>query len=105
MEETAIAKLTKALENLAEENPELGAEIQRLAEEFMEGETAYIGDTTTNQSTTPEPQETVLQRMGGMPKHLLADGSLSDRDNRRQIINEHLGVNLQTPSQRENNQK
>lgn len=42
-------------------------------------------------------QATVLERMGGVPKHLLTDGSLSDRDNRRNIIAARLGVNPQIP--------
>jgi hypothetical protein len=35
-------------------------------------------------------QLTVLERMGGVPKHLLAVGNLSDRDQRRALITAHL---------------
>jgi hypothetical protein len=35
-------------------------------------------------------QETVLKRMGGEPKHMLATGGLSDRDRRRELIAMHL---------------
>lgn len=34
-------------------------------------------------------QQTVLERMGGEPKHLLISGDLSDRD-RRAVIADHL---------------
>jgi hypothetical protein len=39
---------------------------------------------------TGELQKTVLERMGGAPKHLLSDGDLSDRDHRRAAILNHL---------------
>lgn len=35
-------------------------------------------------------QETVLERMGGEPKHMLSVGGLSDRDRRRSLIAMHL---------------
>ncbi|MEO0516481.1 MAG: hypothetical protein AAF171_04180 [Cyanobacteria bacterium P01_A01_bin.116] len=37
-----------------------------------------------------QPKQTVLERMGGVPKHLLSVGDLSDRDNRKAIIAEHI---------------
>jgi hypothetical protein len=43
-----------------------------------------LGD---GQSTS---QQTVLERMGGVPKHLLTSGDLSDRDHRRAAITDHL---------------
>jgi hypothetical protein len=39
---------------------------------------------------TNQPSQTVLERMGGIPKYLLSDGNLSDRDRRRTIITSHL---------------
>jgi hypothetical protein len=39
---------------------------------------------------TGDQQKTVLERMGGVPKHLLSDGDLSDRDRRRAVISERL---------------
>ncbi|MEL6263843.1 MAG: hypothetical protein AAFR12_22590 [Cyanobacteria bacterium J06626_6] len=36
-----------------------------------------------------EPK-TVLERMGGEPKHMLSVGGLSDRDRRREVISKHL---------------
>lgn len=38
----------------------------------------------------PANQKTVLERMGGVPKHLLSVGDLSDRDRRRALIATHL---------------
>ncbi len=35
-------------------------------------------------------RKTVLERMGGVPKHLLSVGDLSDRDRRRTLISERL---------------
>lgn len=37
-----------------------------------------------------QPEQTVLERMGGVPEHLLSVGGLSDRDNRKAIIAEHV---------------
>jgi hypothetical protein len=34
--------------------------------------------------------KTVLERMGGEPKHMLSVGGLSDRDHRRDVIAAHL---------------
>ena len=39
---------------------------------------------------TASPQQTVLERMGGLPQHLLAVGGLSDRDTRRQLIRDRI---------------
>lgn len=38
----------------------------------------------------PTRPRTVLERMGGEPKHMLAVGGLSDRDRRRALISMHL---------------
>ncbi len=38
----------------------------------------------------PVRRKTVLERMGGVPKHLLSVGDLSDRDHRRTLISERL---------------
>ena len=37
-----------------------------------------------------QAQQTILERMGGMPKYMLSDGQLSDRDTRRTIIAERI---------------
>ncbi|NJL56916.1 hypothetical protein HC928_18500 [bacterium] len=39
---------------------------------------------------TASSQQTVLERMGGLPQHLLAVGGLSDRDTRRQLIRDRI---------------
>jgi fructose-bisphosphate aldolase class 1 len=33
-----------------------------------------------------QPKQSVLERMGGIPQHLVSDGNFSDRDTRREII-------------------
>ena len=38
----------------------------------------------------PQASRTVLERMGGMPKYLLSDGQLSDRDSRRSILADRI---------------
>jgi hypothetical protein len=43
-----------------------------------------------NHDSQPDSRKTVLERMGGVPKHLLSDGNLSDRDRRRALILERL---------------
>jgi hypothetical protein len=42
------------------------------------------------EKVTAEPARQKLERMGGIPKHLLNIGGLSDRDHRRDLITEHL---------------
>lgn len=37
-----------------------------------------------------QSKQTVLERMGGMPKYMLSDGGLSDRDTRRTILVERI---------------
>lgn len=39
-----------------------------------------------NYLQTHQPTQSVLERMGGVPKHLLSVGNLSDRQTRREII-------------------
>lgn len=44
------------------------------------------------QEVLPEapPQQTVLERMGGMPQHLLSIGGLSDRETRQKLIRDRI---------------
>jgi hypothetical protein len=44
------------------------------------------------QEVVPEAQsqETVLERMGGMPQYSLSEGHLSDRDSRRKVLSERI---------------
>lgn len=44
---------------------------------------------------TQHPQKTVLERMGGVPEHLLSEGNLSDRDSRRKIISTRIKASHQ----------
>jgi hypothetical protein len=44
-----------------------------------------------------EAEQTVLERMGGMPQHLLSVGGLSDRDCRRQVIAERIRARYDHP--------
>jgi hypothetical protein len=37
-----------------------------------------------------QPQQTILERMGGMPQHLLSIGNLSDRSIRRELLAERI---------------
>jgi hypothetical protein len=42
-----------------------------------------------------QPNQSVLERMGGVPKHLLSVGNLSDRYTRREIIASRIRANQQ----------
>ena len=37
-----------------------------------------------------QAKQTILERMGGMPKYMLSDGQLSDGDTRRTILSERI---------------
>jgi hypothetical protein len=43
------------------------------------------------------PQPSILDRMGGMPQHLLSVGNLSDRDSRRAVIASRIKQSQQQP--------
>ncbi len=40
-------------------------------------------------------QQSILDRMGGIPKHLLSEGNLSDRETRRKIIASRIQASRQ----------
>jgi hypothetical protein len=42
-----------------------------------------------------QPQQSVLERMGGVPQHLLSEGNLSDRDRRREILASRIQASQQ----------
>jgi len=42
-----------------------------------------------------QPQKTVLERMGGVPGHLISDGNLSDRDSRRETVLDRIKASHQ----------
>ncbi|MEO0373527.1 MAG: hypothetical protein AAF329_02645 [Cyanobacteria bacterium P01_A01_bin.17] len=44
----------------------------------------------THERDSEPSKQSVLERMGGMPQHLLSDGNLSDRDKRRAAIAERI---------------
>lgn len=48
--------------------------------------------------TPTQAQETILQRMGGVPKHLLSTGGLSDRETRQALIAERIQARYQARS-------
>jgi hypothetical protein len=48
--------------------------------------------------TQLDSRKTVLERMGGVPKHLLSVGNLSDRDRRRALIADYLQQKYQQDS-------
>ncbi len=45
---------------------------------------------TRPQPAQPSPPPSILDRMGGLPQHLLEHGHLSDRDDRRAAIQAYL---------------
>lgn len=71
-------------------NINLDDESERYLVEILRREKVTISDLIKqlllNHLNTIRPQQTVLERMGGMPQHLLSVGGLSDRDKRREII-------------------
>ena len=59
---------------------------------------SYLVQLIQQEVGNAEPQQTILERMGGMPQHLLSVGGLSDRDTRRQVIDERIRARHQTES-------
>lgn len=71
-------------------NQELAQAPDALLEEvldFLRSKQTQVADRKHDNS--PQKQS-VLERMGGVPKHLLTNGNLSDRDQRRATIAKHL---------------
>ncbi len=58
---------------------------------------ASFNQTNSDQTNQP-PQSSVLDRMGGMPQHLLSVGNLSDRETRRALIASRIQENQQQQS-------
>ncbi|HEY9817526.1 MAG TPA: hypothetical protein V6D20_17235 [Candidatus Obscuribacterales bacterium] len=48
--------------------------------------------------TLTQTQATILQRMGGVPKHLLSTGGLSERETRQALISERIQARYQARS-------
>ena len=75
-------------------NITLDDEAEKYLAEILQREnitvSSLIKQLLLNRLSTLSPRKTVLERMGGMPKHLLSVGGLSDRDQRRSIIAERI---------------
>ncbi|WP_204152909.1 hypothetical protein [Leptolyngbya sp. CCY15150] len=80
--------------------------LELLREQELKATHIQVDDTTQPQNvaigcepTIPtQAQETILQRMGGMPKHLLSTGGLSDRETRQALIAERIQARYQARS-------
>ena len=83
-------------------NINLDDEAERYLVEILRQEKITISDLIKqlllNRLNTTRPQQTVLERMGGMPQHLLSIGGLSDRDKRREIIAARIQARHQADS-------
>jgi hypothetical protein len=69
---------------------ELFPQVQKLPLSEQMALLSYLVQLIQREVFDTESQQTVLERMGGMPQHLLSVGGLSDRDTRRQIIDERI---------------
>lgn len=69
---------------------ELFPQVQKLPLSEQTALLSYLVQLIQKEIVNAESQQTVLERMGGMPQHLLSVGGLSDRDTRRQIIDERI---------------
>lgn len=71
-------------------NISLDDEAEKYLVEILKREQITISDLIKqllqNRLRSIESQQTVLERMGGMPEHLLSVGGLSDRDQRRSVL-------------------
>ena len=64
--------------------------IEAIPETRLE-EVLHLLQTIQSNPEIPEsPLPTVLERMGGMPKFLIHNGQLSDRDQRRRILSDRI---------------
>jgi|GEM_PF-785855 hypothetical protein len=52
---------------------------------FIKGRQDQENSTSHGEKSQP-PEQSILERMGGIPQNLLCDGNLSDRDVRRAVI-------------------
>lgn len=69
---------------------ELFPQIQNLPLSEQMALLSYLVQLIQREVGNAEPQQSVLERMGGMPQHLLSVGGLSDRDTRRRFIDERI---------------
>lgn len=83
--------IEKALELLREQAlKETYTQLEEISDPLQ---SVAIGDEPIIQS-----QQTVLQRMGGVPKHLLSVSGLSDRETRRAVIAQRIQAHYQARS-------
>jgi hypothetical protein len=71
-------------------------ETQQLPENNLVASAQTVTAAPTNRDME-DAEQTVLERMGGMPQHLLSMGGLSDRDIRRQVIAERIRARYDHP--------
>ncbi|MGD1927953.1 MAG: hypothetical protein ACFB12_03500 [Leptolyngbyaceae cyanobacterium] len=69
---------------------ELFLQVQKLPLSEQMALLSYLVQLIQREVDNTETPQTVLERMGGMPQHLLSEGGRSDRDTRRQIIDERI---------------
>lgn len=83
-------------------NVQLDDEAERYLGEILQQEKTTVSELIKrllrDRLNAQQPQQTVLERMGGMPEHLLAEGSLSDRDHRRAVIADRIQASHQAQS-------
>jgi hypothetical protein len=81
--------LPDIIQNILQESEARDANLWAL--EFINNNKEDLSTTLPGDNLNPSHlSKTVLERMGGVPKHLLSDGNLSDRDRRRTLIANHL---------------
>ena len=68
---------------------ELFPQVQKLPLSEQMALLSYLVQLIQQEVGNAEPWQTVLERMGGMPQHLLSVGGF-DRDTRRQVIDERI---------------
>ncbi|MGD1941706.1 MAG: hypothetical protein ACFB0G_10375 [Leptolyngbyaceae cyanobacterium] len=77
---------------------ELFPQVQKLPLSEQMALLSYLVQLIQREVDNTDPPQTVLERMGGMPQHLLSEGGLSDRDTRRQIIGKRIHARHQSES-------
>lgn len=58
----------------------------------------FIKDRQDQKNSTSHSEQSILERMGGIPQHLLSVGNLSDRDVRRAVIASRIQQSCQQES-------
>ncbi|NEP16363.1 MAG: hypothetical protein F6J97_05595 [Leptolyngbya sp. SIO4C1] len=75
-------------------NISLDDEAERYLIEILKREEITISDLVKqllrDRLESSQPKQTILEKMGGIPEHLLTVGDLSDREQRRSVIAERI---------------